>query len=241
MQGALVHRKVSPPQGLQILPQHGTGRQDQTGGTPRPLPGLPDSWPRPGRPVLPLRGGAGGRVSEVSLPGTTPLPLAHGEAQNKEEPKEESPDATTQYARGSNTNRGSRVRGAAGRPVGHHQGGRAVLGILGHRVPGDARHSEDGPRHRPDGHPQLTSEAGRHRGRSPSEGGDSLQGAAGRHRRESDHRDCLQSGQHHVSISRRGHHADERNILGGTRRWLGFNIRGSESAHGPGQPQPVSD
>jgi len=41
------------------------------------------------------------------------------------------------------------MRGADGRPVGHHQGGRAFLGILGHGLPGDPRHPEDGPCHRP--------------------------------------------------------------------------------------------
>jgi hypothetical protein len=48
MQGALVHWEVPPPQRLQIVPQHGAGRQDQAGGTPRPVPGLLDSGPRPG-------------------------------------------------------------------------------------------------------------------------------------------------------------------------------------------------
>jgi hypothetical protein len=168
--------------------------------------------------------------------------LLHVEkSKSKEEPEGEFPGATAQYARGSDTNGGSRMRGAAGRPVGHHQGRRAILGILGHRVPGDACHAEDGPRLRPEGHPQLASEVVRHWGRPPPKGGDPLQGAAGRHRRESDHRDCLQSGQHHVSIGRSGHHTDEGSIPRGARRWLGVDIGGSEPAHRQGQPQPVSN
>ncbi len=179
MQSAIVHRRVSPTQGLQAFPQNGPGRQVQAGRPPRPLPRLPDSWPWLSRPILPLRGRAGRRVQEDSLSETTPPPPARGAMQNKEGPWEESSGSTARHARGSNTNRGSRMRGAAGRPVDLHQGGCPSSGILGHRLPGDAHHPEAGSHPGPGGHPQLTPKAGGHRGRSPSTGGDSLQGSAG--------------------------------------------------------------
>jgi hypothetical protein len=59
MQGAIMHRRVPPPQGLQAFPQDGPGGQVQAGGQPRPLPRLPDPRPWPSRPILPLRGRAG--------------------------------------------------------------------------------------------------------------------------------------------------------------------------------------
>ncbi|MFN9938589.1 MAG: hypothetical protein ACK56I_03865, partial [bacterium] len=69
--------------------------------------------------------------------------------------------------------------GAASCPMGLYQGGSAGPDLLGYRVAGDARHSEDGQHPGPDGHPQLAAEAGGDRRRIPPASSDALPGPAG--------------------------------------------------------------
>jgi hypothetical protein len=137
VQGSFVYLKFLLPQRLQSLWRHGTGRQSEAGGAQQALLGLPDFWSRSNRPILPLQGGAGRRMSETAMQSQTPPPSTLRETSDEGQLGGKTSCQADRRGYGSDTNRGARIRGATGRSMGQHQGRRALLSLLGHRLPGD--------------------------------------------------------------------------------------------------------
>ena len=93
MQGAFMHRELPLHQGMQSLWRHGTVGQGESGGAPQALPRLLDLGSRSGRPILPLQGGAGGRMPENIMQGQTPPPPTPRQAQREGKSGGRAPDS----------------------------------------------------------------------------------------------------------------------------------------------------
>jgi hypothetical protein len=156
MQGAFMHRELPLHQGMQSLWRHGTVGQGESGGAPQALPRLLDLGSRSGRPILPLQGGASGRKPETSVQSQPPLPSAHGETSGESETGGETSCQDERRSTGADTNRRVGVRSAASCPMGQHQRGRALPGLLGHGFPGDPHHPQGSPGDEAAGHPELS-------------------------------------------------------------------------------------